>query len=179
MWRFSEQSFRRCGSYRQKHIGHGYSAPCRWIYVVFCVWDICRSLDQPSKLHHLPLHDLACSTTFSWREIKIKRHWRSLLEQMTTVLSRRLWIIHQGYISQVGVRYLNKRSESFFSLIGKAIIIGPNSGPMRHASTYPSRIWAVHPEIQTTLNREPPGWYRPEAGPPPFPGWRTAAGCSL
>ena len=61
----------RCGSYRQKHIGLGYSAPCRWIYVVFCVWDICRSLDQPSKLHHPPLHGLACSTTFSWRKIKV------------------------------------------------------------------------------------------------------------
>ena len=38
----------------------------------FFVWDIHRSLDQPSKLHHPPLHGLACSTTFSWRKMKIK-----------------------------------------------------------------------------------------------------------
>ena len=62
----------QCGSYRQKRVGLGYSAPCRQIYVVFCVWDICRSLNQPSKLHHPPLYGLACSTTFSWRKIKIK-----------------------------------------------------------------------------------------------------------
>ena len=61
----------RCGSYRQKRVGPGYSAPCRRIYVVFCVWDIRRSLDQPSKLHRPPLHGLTCSTTFSRRKIKI------------------------------------------------------------------------------------------------------------
>ena len=61
----------RFGSYRQKRVFLGYSAPCRRIYVVFCVWDIHRSLDQPSKLHRPPLHGLACSTTFSRRKIKI------------------------------------------------------------------------------------------------------------
>ena len=61
-----------CGSYRQKCIGQGYSAPCRRTYVVFCVWDIRRSLDQPLTLHRPPLHGLACSTTFSRRKIKIK-----------------------------------------------------------------------------------------------------------
>ena len=59
-------------SYRQRHVGLGYSAPCKWIYVVFCVWGTCRCLHQPSKLHHPPLHGLACSTTFSRRKIKIK-----------------------------------------------------------------------------------------------------------
>ena len=53
-------------------IGLGCSNPCQWIYVVFCVWDICRSLDQPSKLHHSPLQGLTCCTTFSWRKIKIE-----------------------------------------------------------------------------------------------------------
>ena len=62
----------RFGSYRQKRVFLGYSAPCRRIYVVFCVWDIRRSLDQPSKLQRPPLHGLACSTTFSRRKIKIK-----------------------------------------------------------------------------------------------------------
>ena len=57
----------RFGSYRQKRVFLGYSAPCRQIYVVFCVWDIRRSLDQHSKLHHPPLHSLACSR----RKIKI------------------------------------------------------------------------------------------------------------
>ena len=55
----------RCGSYRQKRVGLCNSAPCRRIYVFFCVWDICRSLNQPSKVHRPPLHGLACSTTFS------------------------------------------------------------------------------------------------------------------
>ena len=54
----------------KKCIGLGYSVPCRQIYVVFCAWDICKSLDQSSKLHHSPLHSLACSTTFSWRKNK-------------------------------------------------------------------------------------------------------------
>ena len=58
----------RCWSYRQKHFGLGYSAPCRRIYVVFCVWGTCRCLDQRSKLHRPPLHGLACSTTFSRRK---------------------------------------------------------------------------------------------------------------
>ena len=62
----------RCGSYRQKRVFLGYSALCRRIYVVLCVWDIRRSLDQPSRLHRAPLHGLACSTTFSRRKIKIK-----------------------------------------------------------------------------------------------------------
>ena len=62
----------RCGSYRQKRVFLGYSTLCRRIYVVFCVWDIRRSLDQPSKLHCPPLHGLACSTTFRRRKIKIK-----------------------------------------------------------------------------------------------------------
>ena len=53
----------RCGSYRQKRVGQGYSVLCRRIYVV--------CLDQPSKLHRPPLHELACSTTFSGRKIKI------------------------------------------------------------------------------------------------------------
>ena len=61
----------RFESYRQKHVGLGYSAPCRRIYVFFCVLDIRRSLDQPSKLYHPPLHGLACSATFSRRKIKI------------------------------------------------------------------------------------------------------------
>ena len=61
-----------CGSYKQKRIGLGYSAPCRRIYVFFCVWDFCRSLHQPSKLHCPPLHGLVCSTTFSRRKIKTK-----------------------------------------------------------------------------------------------------------
>ena len=75
-WNLGIQDFWMCnirfGSYRQKRVFLGYSAPCRQIYVVLCVWDICRSLDQPSKLHHPPLHDLACSTIFSWRKIKLK-----------------------------------------------------------------------------------------------------------
>ena len=62
----------RFGSYRQKCVFLGYSTPCWRIYVVFCAWDIRRSLDQPSKLHGPPLHGLACSTTFSRRKIKIK-----------------------------------------------------------------------------------------------------------
>ena len=53
----------------KKCVGLGYSVPCRQIYVVFCAWDICKSLDLSSKLHHSPLHGLACSTTFSWRKI--------------------------------------------------------------------------------------------------------------
>ena len=59
------------GSYSQKCVGLGYSSPCRRIYVVFCVRDIRRSLDQPSKLHRPPLYGLACSTTLRWRKIKI------------------------------------------------------------------------------------------------------------
>ena len=62
----------RCGSYRQKRVGLGYSAPCRRTYVVFSVWGTCRCLDQPSKLYCPPLHGLACSTTFSKRKIQIK-----------------------------------------------------------------------------------------------------------
>ena len=60
----------RCGSYKQKRFGLGYSALYWRIYAVFCLLDIQRNLDQPSKLHHPPLHVLACSTTFSWRKIK-------------------------------------------------------------------------------------------------------------
>ena len=59
------------GSYMQKCVFLGCSTPCKRRYVYFCVWDIRRSLDQPSKLHCPPLHGLACSTTFSWRKIKI------------------------------------------------------------------------------------------------------------
>ena len=55
----------------KKCIGLGYRAPCWRIYAVFCVWDICRSRDQPSKLHRPPLHGLACSTTSSQRKNKI------------------------------------------------------------------------------------------------------------
>ena len=62
----------RCGNYRQKRTGLGYSAPCRQIYVVYCVWGTCRCLDQPSKLHHPPLHGLACSTTFTGGKKKKK-----------------------------------------------------------------------------------------------------------
>ena len=65
----------RYGSYRQKCVGLGYSAPCRQIYGVFCVWDIRRSLYQPSKLHRPPLYGLPCSTTFSLRKIKITRQF--------------------------------------------------------------------------------------------------------
>ena len=62
----------RFGSYRQKCVGLGYSAPCRQIHVVCCVRDIRRSLDQPSKLHQPPLPSLTCSTTSSLRKIQIK-----------------------------------------------------------------------------------------------------------
>ena len=55
----------QCGSYRQKHVGLGYSALCRQIYVVFCVWGTCRCLNQPSKFHCPPWYGIACSTTFS------------------------------------------------------------------------------------------------------------------
>ena len=48
----------RCGSYRPKRVDLGYSAPYWRTYVIFCVWGTCRGLNQPSKLHHPPLHDL-------------------------------------------------------------------------------------------------------------------------
>ena len=60
----------------------------RWIYVVFYVGDICRSLDQPFKLHHPLLHGLACSITFSQRKIKIIKA-ASSVERALAVRARR------------------------------------------------------------------------------------------